>query len=106
MKIKPKPQPQPSLYQLLGMPPGSSPEQLHDRYLTLAFQLHPDRNGGADAGFSALTAAWAVLKDAQRRRQYDLQLALDGRNCVICKGTGYAWRGRACVKCEGTGRAA
>lgn len=99
---KPK---QPTLYQLLGMPPGSSPEQLHDRYLTLAFQLHPDRNGGADAGFSALTAAWAVLKDAKQRRRYDLQLALDGRNCPVCKGTGYVWGSRLCAKCEGMGRA-
>jgi DnaJ-class molecular chaperone len=86
------------------MPPGSSPEQLHGRYLTLAFQLHPDRNDGVDSGFSALTAAWAVLKDAKRRKQYDLQLALAGDQCLVCQGTGYAWGSRLCAKCEGTGR--
>jgi curved DNA-binding protein CbpA len=92
-----------TLYSLFGLPPGSTAEELHEAYLKLAFTLHPDRNGGADAGFSALTAAWAVLKDKARRRQYDLQLKLAGGQCSQCEGTGYAWRGRACLPCEGTG---
>lgn len=95
--------PQPTLYALLGARPGDPTEDIHKLYLNLAYQLHPDRNGGADAGFSALTQAWAVLRDRDRRRQYDLQLKLAGNQCAQCRGTGYAWRGRACLACEGTG---
>ena len=102
MRVRPRKR-EATLYSLFGLPPGSSPEQLHEAYLRLAWELHPDRNDGADAGFSALTAAWAVLRDRERRRQYDLQLQLAGGQCAVCKGTGYAWRGRVCLGCEGSG---
>jgi DnaJ domain len=49
--------------------------------LQLALKYHPDRNrGNAEAAdvFKSISEAYGVLNDPNRRRQYDLSLALPG----------------------------
>jgi curved DNA-binding protein len=95
-------------YAVLGMPPGSTEEQLHAEFLELARLHHPDA-GGDTAKFQQLTAAWGVLKDPVQRKLYDAQLRFDGGNCSHCEGRGLVFRYKIkgdglCDHCAGTGR--
>lgn len=109
-----------TLYAVLGMPPGSTPDALHARFKELALELHPDKQVSRDfvrqqaclEKFTKITAAWAVLKDKDSRKQYDLQLKMIGNQCTRCTGEGLQrqQRGftaislRPCTECEGTGQ--
>ena len=72
---------QTDLYQVLGVVPGASAEEIRRAYRGRAFELHPDRHGGsaeAEEAFKELTAAYAVLGDAERRAAYDAACAGGG----------------------------
>ncbi len=61
-------------YTLLGVSEGASGEELKKAYRRLALQYHPDKNPGerkAEERFKAISEAYAVLMDQQKRRQYD-----------------------------------
>ena len=61
-------------YALLGVSEGASEEELKKAYRRLALQYHPDKNPGdrkAEERFKAISEAYAVLMDQQKRRQYD-----------------------------------
>ena len=61
-------------YALLGVSREASPEEIRRAYRKLAFELHPDRNGGsaqAEEAFKDVTEAYAVLGDPRRRAAYD-----------------------------------
>ena len=70
-------------YVVLGVRPTSGREEIRAAYLRLARSLHPDRFGQGSAGERSLaerrmrevTAAFAVLGDAEARRRYDGELA-------------------------------
>jgi DnaJ-class molecular chaperone len=94
---------QPTLYAVLGMPPGTGSKDLHARYLDLAFELHPDRHGDEDK-FKSLTAAWGTLKDPATRRIYDQKLKMEGNQCSRCLGSGISYGSRLCGQCLGTGQ--
>jgi curved DNA-binding protein CbpA len=65
-----------TLYEVLGVNASASGEDLHRAYRDRARVLHPDHRGGADdAAMQELNAAWAVLSDPVRRREYDRSLA-------------------------------
>jgi hypothetical protein len=63
-------------YDVLGVAPTASPDQLHEAYVTLARRHHPDIDGGDAGDMRAVNAAWAVLGDPARRAAYDAELGL------------------------------
>jgi molecular chaperone DnaJ len=61
-------------YELLGVSRSAGPEDLKKAYRKLAMQCHPDRNPGdkaAEQRFKAISEAYDVLKDEQKRAAYD-----------------------------------
>ena len=57
-------------YQTLGVNRTASDTEIKAAYRKLAMQYHPDR-GGDSQRFSQINEAYEVLKDPQRRAQYD-----------------------------------
>jgi curved DNA-binding protein CbpA len=64
-----------SYYEILGVDPCASTEEIKRAYRRLAFQYHPDRNGKtreAHKKMEEINGAYAILSDPLRRREYDL----------------------------------
>ncbi len=62
-------------YKTLGVSKSASAEEIKKAYRKLALQHHPDRNPGdksAEARFKEISEAYAVLGDAEKRKQYDM----------------------------------
>src|SRR2546423_13108117 len=61
-------------YALLGVSRQATDEQIRSAYRKLARQYHPDVNSASDAAerFKAVTEAYEVLTDPQRRQRYDM----------------------------------
>ncbi|XP_028447417.1 dnaJ homolog subfamily B member 11 isoform X2 [Perca flavescens] len=61
-------------YQILGVSKSASIRDIKKAYRKLALQLHPDRNPDdpkAQDKFADLGAAYEVLSDEEKRKQYD-----------------------------------
>jgi hypothetical protein len=75
-----------SHYQVLGVAAGASQDELRRAHRQLARVLHPDRVASANAAERQLAerrmrevnAAWTVLSNPSRRREYDRSLAAAG----------------------------
>ena len=63
-----------ALYDTLGVKPSASDKDIRSAYRKLAKELHPDLNPGDNAAeerFKKVSAAFAILGDADKRKQYD-----------------------------------
>jgi molecular chaperone DnaJ len=63
-----------SFYEALGVSKSASQDEIKKAYRKLARQYHPDKNPGdaeAETRFKEVQAAYDVLSDPQKRKQYD-----------------------------------
>ena len=58
-------------YKVLGVSDTASEKEITRAYRKLAKQYHPDANPGAEERFKDVSAAYDVLGDAERRKEYD-----------------------------------
>lgn len=61
-------------YAILGVPKTASAKEIKKAYRALAQKHHPDANPGnsaAEEKFKEISQAYAVLSDAEKRKQYD-----------------------------------
>lgn len=61
-------------YQILGVPETADSEAIKKSYRQLARRYHPDKNPGdkeAEEKFKEISAAYTVISDPEKRRQYD-----------------------------------
>lgn len=66
-------------YKVLGLEPDATPEQIKARFRQLARKHHPDAaKSDPESGkiFVKITAAYRVLSDPAKRKEYDLELKL------------------------------
>ena len=58
-------------YKVLGVSRDASEKEITRAYRKLAKQYHPDANPGAEERFKEISAAYDVLGDATKRKEYD-----------------------------------
>jgi curved DNA-binding protein CbpA len=61
-------------YEVLGLPPTASKEEIHDAYRRLAKRWHPDLNAGDEAAerhFKEVSAAHKLLSQPLARERFD-----------------------------------
>ncbi|QBE62683.1 DnaJ domain-containing protein [Pseudoduganella lutea] len=65
-----------NLYNVLGIAPNATEDEIKKVYRSLAMRFHPDRNPepGADARFKAIVKAYEVLSDPAKRDEYNQSL--------------------------------
>ena len=76
-------------YEILGVPPTASPDEIKKAYREKAIALHPDRNPGKDTGADMvkLNVAYGLLSDPDKRRRYD---SMGDKTLGDAGGFGYA----------------
>ncbi|MHB8681473.1 MAG: molecular chaperone DnaJ [Acidimicrobiales bacterium] len=58
-------------YAVLGVPQGATDKEITRAYRKLAKQYHPDANPGSEDRFKEISAAYDVLGDEAKRKEYD-----------------------------------
>jgi molecular chaperone DnaJ len=58
-------------YSVLGVSQNATEKELTRAYRKLAKQYHPDTNPGAEERFKEITAAYDVVGDPEKRKEYD-----------------------------------
>lgn len=64
----------PTHYEVLGVSPSASTDEVRRAYVDLARALHPDRTNGDARRMQVVNEAWRVLRDPSTRRTYDASL--------------------------------
>lgn len=68
----------PNPYAALGVSPDASADEIKKAFRKKATALHPDRNDGGDEEFQAVGQAYEILKDPEKRREFDLTGTVGG----------------------------
>ncbi len=71
-----------NLYEVLGVAKNASQDEIKKAYRRLARRYHPDRNpedASAEERFKEVQAAYDVLSDPEKRKQYDAFGSANGR---------------------------
>ncbi len=76
-------------YSTLGVAKGSSAEDIKKAYRKLAHQYHPDKPSGNAEKFKEINAAYQVLGDDAKRKQYDQYGSTDEQPGFGGQGGGY-----------------
>ncbi len=64
--------PSPTAYDVLEVSPKASPETVSAAFRSLSARFHPDnKKTGNEAKYKDITAAWSVLKDPTKRKEYN-----------------------------------
>src|SRR5215210_3371112 len=58
-------------YKVLGVPQAATDTEIRRAYRKLAKQNHPDANPGKEERFKEISAAYDVLSDPGKRKEYD-----------------------------------
>lgn len=73
-------------YERLRVAPDASTAEVRVAYRRAARIYHPDANGDRSARQMAeVNEAWRVLRDPERRRDYDLSLPMPGEARRVCR---------------------
>jgi hypothetical protein len=89
-----------SLYDVLGVEPDATDEELRRAYRRLARTYHPDRHAGeaddvrvwAEARMREITHAWHELGDPERRRRYDLSSHQRRGGATVAPESAHVWQ--------------
>lgn len=75
-------------YDLLGVQPNATTDQIKAAYKQASMKFHPDRNNGTEAAnelFKLINTAYRTLSDPDSRRAYDLEVGISERPPHIIK---------------------
>ena len=97
-------------YEVLGVPPIATIDEINAAYRKLALELHADTGADGD-GFLPVRNAYECLKDESSRARYNLGLRMMRTPCARCEGDGVEWKQisfvkrerRICAVCGGKG---
>ena len=73
-----------TLYDILGISPNATPDQIRKAYIKLIKSAHPDK-GGDENEFEKITEAYYVLSKEIKRAEYDKKLNKAKRDATPLK---------------------
>lgn len=84
-------------YKVLGVPNSATSNEIRRAYRILARRYHPDVNPGSNSAtkFNEIQEAYNTLRDAEKRRLYDISFDAKQRKIFESKLKGYSQRHRA-----------